>query len=113
MVCKELGLRSITPLWGKDQLKLLEAEIDAGFDIIFSGVSSEGLDKGWLGRMLDSHTVERLKELHKKHAINIAGEGGEYETFVMDGPIFKKRIAFGEIEKIWDDSTQSDCFWRD
>lgn len=106
-VCKELDLRSITPLWGKDQLNLLQDEIDARFDIIFSGVSSAGLDKEWLGRVLDSQMVERLKEVHEKYGINISGEGGEYETFVMDGPIFKKRVVFEEIEKVWDSDTAS------
>lgn len=107
LVCKELELRSITPLWGKDQLKLVQAEIDAGFDIIFSGVSSAGLGKDWLGRILDTQNFERLKEVHEKHGINLSGEGGEYETFVMDGTIFKKRVVFEEIEKIWDNDTES------
>jgi diphthine-ammonia ligase len=30
--------------------------------------------------------------LQKKYQINPSGEGGELETFVLDGPIFKKRI---------------------
>lgn len=107
VVCKELGLRSITPLWGKDQLSLVQAEVEAGFDIIFSGVSSAGLDKSWLGRLMDSQTIEDLKDVHRKHGINIAGEGGEYETFVMDGPIFKKRVMFGDIEKVWDSETEN------
>jgi len=107
LVCKELELRSITPLWGKDQLKLVQAEIDAGFDIIFSGVSSAGLGKDWLGRILDVQIVEKLKEVHEKHGINVSGEGGEYETFVMDGPIFKKRVVFDDIEKIWNEATES------
>lgn len=107
VVCKELGLRSITPLWGKDQLNLVQTEVDAGFDIIFSGVSSAGLDRSWLGRMLDAQTIEKLKDVHRKHSINIAGEGGEYETFVMDGPIFKKRVAFEEVEKVWNNETGS------
>jgi diphthine-ammonia ligase len=107
MVCKEIGLRSIAPLWGKDQYKLVKQQIDADFDTIFVGVSAEGLGKNMLGAMLDSRTLEMLKEAHEKHGINIAGEGGEYETFVIDGPIFKKRVAFNEVEKVWDDETQS------
>jgi ABC transporter with metal-binding/Fe-S-binding domain ATP-binding protein len=107
MICKELGLRSITPLWGKDQLILVKDQVDAGLDIIFTGVSSEGFDVEWLGRMLDYQTIDALSELNKKHGINIAGEGGEYESFVMDGPMFNKKIVFEEVEKKWDDETQS------
>jgi ABC transporter with metal-binding/Fe-S-binding domain ATP-binding protein len=107
MVCKELGVQSIAPLWGKDQYKLVKDQIDAEFDIIFSGVASAGLTKDWLGRMLDYQTLGDLKTINEKHGINIAGEGGEYETLVMDGPIFKKKLVFEEIEKVWDDATQS------
>ncbi|MBN2252181.1 MAG: TIGR00289 family protein [Kosmotogaceae bacterium] len=107
MICKELDLGSIAPLWGKDQLRLVKEQVEAGMDIIFTGVSSAGLDRDWLGRILDSQTIEDLVELHKKHGINIAGEGGEYESFVMDGPMFKKRVAFEEVERKWDEGTQS------
>ncbi|MHC4751282.1 MAG: diphthine--ammonia ligase [Planctomycetota bacterium] len=106
MICKELDLRSIAPLWGKDQYKLVKQQIQ-DFDIIFASVSTAGLNKSLLGVMLDSRTLEMLKAAHEKHGINISGEGGEYETFVMDGPIFKRRVTFEEIEKIWDDATQS------
>jgi diphthamide synthase (EF-2-diphthine--ammonia ligase) len=29
------------------------------------------------------------------------GEGGEYETLVLDGTFFKKRIKVVEAEKVW------------
>jgi diphthine-ammonia ligase len=106
-ICKELDFRSITPLWGKDQVKLLHEEVDAGFDIIFTGVATEGLTKDWIGRMLDSSTIAKLGELKEKYGINPAGEGGEYESLVIDGPIFKKRLVFDGVERCWDDATSS------
>ena len=45
--------------------------------------------------------------LNKKHGISIVGEGGEYETLVVDGPIFKKKIKIIDSEKVWDEKTQS------
>jgi len=106
-VCKELGLNSISPLWGKKQLMLIEDEVAAGFEIVVSGVAAAGFDKEWLGRKLDTDAIEDLKVLNEKFNINPAGEGGEYETFVVDGPIFQKRIDLGELKKIWDESTAS------
>lgn len=106
-VCKELDLRSIALLWGKNQLKLLEDEVDSGLDIVITGVAAEGFDKSWLGRKIGVDAIKELKKLNGMHGINIAGEGGEYETFVVDGPIFKRRIELGGIEKVWDDSTGS------
>ncbi len=31
----------------------------------------------------------------------IGGEGGEYETLVLDGPMFNKKIVIQKSEKIW------------
>lgn len=106
-ICKELDLKSITPLWHKNEEKLLKEEIDAGLDIIITAVASAGLDKSWIGRKLDEETIEELNKLKEKYGINISGEGGEYESFVINTPFFKKRIELGEIEKVWDENTSS------
>ena len=29
---------------------------------------------------------------HVQYGINVCGEGGEYETFTIDCPLFKKKI---------------------
>lgn len=109
-VCKELGLTSISPLWGKNQLKLLKEEVDAGLEIIITGVAAEGFDENWLGRKIDGRVINELKKLNEKFGVNPAGEGGEYETFVTNGPIFKRRIELGNlknVKKIWDKKTNS------
>jgi diphthamide synthase (EF-2-diphthine--ammonia ligase) len=33
--------------------------------------------------------------------VSLVGEGGEYETLVLDGPLFKKRIELVETENFW------------
>jgi diphthine-ammonia ligase len=43
--------------------------------------------------------VERLAGLQEKYKINPSGEGGELETFVLDGPIFQKRIEILEASQ--------------
>jgi len=37
---------------------------------------------------------------NKKYGVHIAGEGGEYETFVIDAPIFKKKLIIEKSKKI-------------
>lgn len=106
-LCKELGLRSIAPLWHKDPEQLLHQQIDAGFETIFSGVASAGLDKDWLGRKIDSEVIEELKQLNQMHGIHMAGEGGEYESFVIDCPLFAQRIGLENINTEWDEKTIS------
>lgn len=100
-ICKELGLASIAPLWGRDSIELLREMIGAGFEIIITSVAAQGFDESWLGRKIDEGAIQDLANLNMKYGINPSGEGGEYESFVLDAPLFKKRIEPSEAEKIW------------
>ncbi len=106
-ICGELGLKSIAPLWGRDQEELLNEEIRSGIDIIITSVSTAGLDKTWLGRRIDAKAIDELKQLHEKYGLNLVFEGGEAETFVCDAPIFKKRIVIQDFKTVWDNRTSS------
>jgi diphthamide synthase (EF-2-diphthine--ammonia ligase) len=46
--------------------------------------------------------IDELDKVSVKHGIHKGGEGGEYETFVLDGPIFKKRIDIKKAKREWD-----------
>ncbi len=100
-VCDQLGFKSFTPLWHKDQERLLRDQVHAGFHILVVGVFAEGFDETWLGRTIDLETIDDLVLLHKKHGINIAGEGGEYETLVLSGPSFFQKVVIDASEKTW------------
>ena len=98
-VCYDLGLRVFAPLWRKDPKALLRTYLEAGFQILIVGVYAEGLGEEWLGQRLDPSSVDRLEQLEKTKGVHPAGEGGEYETFVLDGPCFSKEIRIHEGEK--------------
>jgi ABC transporter with metal-binding/Fe-S-binding domain ATP-binding protein len=100
-VCADLGLRCIAPLWHLDPEVYISEFIKEGFKAIFSSVSVEGMGEAWLGRVLDAEALADLKKLNAKFGVHIGGEGGEFETFVLDGPIFKKKIEIQDAEKIW------------
>jgi diphthine-ammonia ligase len=97
-ICHELQLKTFAPLWHKDQEKLLRELIEAGFDIRMTRIAAEGLTKEWLGKRLTAEDVDKLVTLHKKIGLSVGGEGGEFETIVLDGPIFAEPIAI-EFEK--------------
>jgi predicted ATP pyrophosphatase (TIGR00289 family) len=101
-VCEELGLSSITPLWDESPLRLLRELVSLGFDVVITGVYARGFDEGWLGRRIDADAVEDLLELNRKYYISLVGEGGEYETLVVDAPFFRKKIDLVEVEKVWE-----------
>ena len=44
-------------------------------------------------------------ELNKKYQISLVGEGGEYESLVLDAPIFKKRIEIIEAKTSYENNS--------
>ena len=99
-ICEELGLAMYAPLWHKDPEKLLR-EMIKYMDIRMVKVAAAGMDESWLGRRFDERMIEDLKALHRKYRVHIAGEGGEYETLVLDAPYYRKRIDLIETRNIW------------
>jgi predicted ATP pyrophosphatase (TIGR00289 family) len=101
-ICEDLNLESMAPLWRENPRKLLEEIVNLNFEVVIMGVYAYGFDASWLGRKLNQKTINDLAELAKKYQISLVGEGGEYETLVLDAPFFKKRIQLLQTEKIWE-----------
>jgi ABC transporter with metal-binding/Fe-S-binding domain ATP-binding protein len=99
-ICAQLKLQLYTPLWNKGGERLLRA-MAGTMDIIVVQVAAYGMNESWLGRKLDEEAVDDLSVLHRKYGVHIMGEGGEYETLVVDAPIFKRRINVMNYEKKW------------
>lgn len=97
-VCDELGLKVFSPLWHIDQEKEMRQLLDLGFEFIFSSVAAYGLNKSWVGRVIGEKDIEKLVKLNEKIGLNVAGEGGEFESFVMDGPMYRKKIEIRDFE---------------
>lgn len=95
-LCLEIGLWCFNPLWHAAQEDYMEALINKGFEVIISGVFSAPFDESWLGRRIDQVSLASLKNYSEQYGITLTGEGGEYETFVLDAPFFKKRIEIQE-----------------
>ena len=91
-ICNKLGLECFNPLWQKNQLELLKELIKNKFEIIITGVFSEGFDKTWLGRRIDRKFISEIKRLNKKYGISPSGEGGEYESLVINCPLFVRKL---------------------
>ena len=97
----ELDIQAISPYWHKDPKEYMDLVIDSGFKVIISGVFAEGLDEKWLGREIDKEALAELEKISEKTYLNLAFEGGEAETLVIDGPIFKKRIEILDADIDW------------
>jgi len=97
-ICDELSLECINPLWGQEPEKMMQEMIASGFKFMLSSIAALGLDGSWLGRVLTNKDVDKLVELNKKFGVHIAFEGGEAESLVVDGPIFKQKIKIIKAE---------------
>ncbi|OAB40600.1 ATPase [Paenibacillus macquariensis subsp. defensor] len=88
-VTRNAGLKLAMPLWEMDHKEAVEEFINLGFKTIVVTVNlSLGMREDDLGRTL---THEYIKELEAR-GIDPCGEGGEFHTTVIDGPIFKNPI---------------------
>jgi len=99
-IVKGMNIELILPLWKKDT-ELLLRDMYSTMDIIIVHVSAFGLDKSFLGKKIDDKIFVQLKELNKRYKVHICGEGGEYETFVLDTPFFNKRIDITDCNIEW------------
>ncbi|TBU07335.1 diphthine--ammonia ligase [Hamiltosporidium magnivora] len=83
-ICQRLDLISLSPLWNLDQKNLLNEMIENGMKAVIVKVATPALKKECINMEI-SGIQNVLSE-------NQCGEGGEYETIVIDCPIFKKKI---------------------
>jgi diphthine-ammonia ligase len=101
-VCRDLGLACISPLWQVEPESHLRTLLTEGFTTVVTSVSALGLDRTWLGRVLDEKAVTELIELSRKFRFHAGFEGGEGETFVVDCPLFSRRIQITRAEVWWE-----------
>lgn len=101
IVCGELGLKVITPLWRKDQDLVMDEFLRSGIRAVIVGCYAEGLDDTWLGREIDEGAVAELKVLREKYGISIMGEGGEYESMTLDSPMHSRPLEIVSTETEW------------
>ncbi|XP_064316241.1 diphthine--ammonia ligase isoform X6 [Phalacrocorax carbo] len=92
-VCRRLNLQPLAYLWRRNQEILLKEMISSNIQAIIIKVAAFGLDPDkHLGKTLDQ-MEPYLLELSAKYGVHVCGEGGEYETFTLDCPLFKKKIV--------------------
>ena len=91
-ICDNLNLECFNPVWQKDQIELLHNLIENKFKMIITGVFAYPLDETWLGKEINEKFIEEIENLYNRYKINPAGEGGEYETFVLNCPLFTKEL---------------------
>ncbi len=84
---------------GEDHETVFRKMLEEGFEIVVTQVAAEGAPK-WLGKTITKENFEELKKDSEKYGFHLGFEGGHMDTFVVDAPIFKKRIVVEDVEKV-------------
>jgi len=95
-VCKDLEIVSIEPLWNHSPLDVVEEFIDLGFKAMVVSCKADLLGKDFIGKYIDKDLVQELRMKN----ICPCGENGEFHTFVIDGPMFKRGIEILKSEPL-------------
>jgi diphthine-ammonia ligase len=100
-MAERLDVDLFAPLWQRDPEALADEMLAAGFEIRIVQVAAAGLDESWLGRTLDENALAELRELGEEYGVHLLGEGGEFETLVVDGPHMDRRIEV-DTSTVWE-----------
>ncbi len=99
-ICEELNLKTLSPLWHKDQKRIIEEQVDV-MKVQVVSITAFGLDKNLLDKPLSKEDLDKINQ--SKYVTNKAFEGGEAETLVLDAPEYKYSIEIKD-KKIFSES---------
>jgi diphthine-ammonia ligase len=100
-ICRDLDMWCFNPLWQINQVDYLRLLISKGFEVIITGVFAYPFDDSWVGATITEERIQKLEALFNRFKINPSGEGGELETFVVNGPIFQRGIEILKASKTY------------
>lgn len=86
---QQAGVDCVFPLWKMNTAELMNEFISLGFKALVVCVNERWLNSSFCGREIDAAFINDLPR-----GVDICGENGEYHSFVYDGPIFQKPVAF-------------------
>jgi uncharacterized protein (TIGR00290 family) len=87
VLAQRMGYPILFPLWGEDTRALADRFVRGNTDAVVVSVDETKLSADLVGSRYDAAFLGGLPE-----GIDPAGEGGEFHTFVFDGPAFRKRL---------------------
>jgi len=97
-ITQQVGLKLGMPLWLRPHREVVEEFINLGFRSIIVTVNLKlGMTIDDLGKIL---SLEYIQELENR-GIDPCGEGGEFHTTVIDGPIFNKAIPVRKLDIVY------------
>ena len=84
---------------GFDHDKMMLDMINRGYEIMITQIASDGL-KNWLGKSLTLYNFDEFVKDSIKYGFHVGGEGGYYDSLVVDGPIFDRKLEILECKNV-------------
>ncbi|HEX2607277.1 MAG TPA: diphthine--ammonia ligase [Flavisolibacter sp.] len=104
------GIAPLFPIWKADSRELLKEFFTLGFQAIVICINGSHLAKSFCGRLLDESFINDLPS-----SVDPCGENGEFHSFVFDGPIFQKPVAYTKGDLVYKEypapiSEKDECY---
>jgi uncharacterized protein (TIGR00290 family) len=95
-VCRDLDVELVEPLWHVPARDVVDDFINCGFRAVVVSAKADLFGSETVGRLIDREWADELV----RRCICPCGENGEFHTFVLDGPLFKRRIEIRECRPV-------------
>jgi diphthine-ammonia ligase len=91
-VAAAADVEAVYPLWMQEEgtADALLSFVESGYRAIVIRVKDGALSEAWLGREVDRSFYQDILG----EDVCPMGEGGEYHTYVYDGPLFRRPVPF-------------------
>ncbi|HLC63541.1 MAG TPA: diphthine--ammonia ligase [Candidatus Nanoarchaeia archaeon] len=96
-----LGIEVFASHAGEEHGELFEDMLDKGYKIMIAQFASDGLSK-WLGKIVDKDNFGELRKDSIRYGFHLGFEGGYADTFVLDMPLFKKKVELKDMMLVRD-----------
>jgi len=87
---------------GLEHADVMEAMTSKGYEFMITQVASDGL-LPWLGEKITKNNLSKLIDDSLRFGFHSGGEGGYYDTLVVNCPLFAKRLEIDSMQKVIDD----------
>lgn len=92
--CAAAGLEPVLPLWGRDRRENVREAVALGYECVIKCLDRDLLPERLLGRALSEAVLDEMEGC----GVDLCGENGEYHTVVLDGPLFRRPVAYERRE---------------
>jgi len=77
---------------GQDHDQVMLQMLERGFKYMITQIASDGLTEKDLGLVLTKDNIQDFFARSKKYGFHVGGEGGYFDTYCIEAPIFKNKI---------------------